>query len=481
MEDESEISPELAEQMEKYASGGAQESGTLVVDPPKGYVWDDITFHGSDLTPETEYQLRWNSVDGEWGVLRAHEIVGPQYRPRTDTIATVTTDSTGTFVMEWTVPEDFGGGRRIELVSDGTTVAKTEFEIVPHFEIDRTTAPLGKIFTITGYGISSNVARSNYQIAWDQGYTGFLTGVKNRGTATARIRAAGPPGEHIVQVWRNYNGVPYLTGNTQSPLGPVADGRKTVWTVEVTEPDSPPVTEWVDPLPDEDPIDLHYPPLDEDTAATLDVTPSCGQAGTTIFITGSDFPSHEDVDLLWYQHVGEGIRDTSVEPKPRHDVLPTVTTDADGSFQIEVEAPVAEGSTRPIVAAVDGREVAVTGFMVQPDIETFEPTRGSVGTEMRIEISGIGWTNYESTPVWVYDNHYLGYGCGMTDDYRSTTVWTDLKMAGEPGWHFIDIYPAMFRMKENEPRFEMYPHLSYVDNHPVRDLPAMHLAFEITE
>ncbi|MFT4891954.1 MAG: hypothetical protein ACI9YT_002892, partial [Halobacteriales archaeon] len=29
--------------------------------------------------------------------------------------------------------------------------------------------------------------------------------------------------------------------------------------------------------------------------------------------------------------------------------------------------------------------------------------------------------------------------------------------------------------------FGIRPHLSYLDNHPVRPLPALHLAFEITE
>lgn len=478
MDDDAGVSEDLRDRMTQYGAGSG--SGTLIVEPREAYVGDDVVLRGRNLEPETDHDLLWQTSEGEWSVLAAHEVVGPRYRPRTVSIATVTTDASGSFDHEWTVPEDFGGGHRIELERAETTAATAEVTIVPHFEIGRTTVPMGETIAVRGYGLSTSVDRSNFQIAWDQGYTGLLTGVRRRGTATARVRAAGPPGEHVVQVWRNYNGVPYVTNNTQSPMGPVAAGRQSKWVVEVTEPETPPETVWVEETSAEEPIPAHYPDLDGDTPASLSVSPTSGAAGTQIVIRGTDFPADEKVDLRWYQHVGEGIRGVTVEPKPRPDVLPTVQTDANGSFLLETEVPVAEGSTRPIVAAVDGREVAVTGFMVQPDVERFEPVRGPVGTTMMIELSGIGWTNYESTPTFVYDNHYLGYGCGMTEDYRSTTVRTELDMAGQPGWHFVDVYPSLFRTEDDEPRLEMFPHLS-TENHPVRQLPVMHLAFEITE
>ena len=57
----------------------------------------------------------------------------------------------------------------------------------------------------------------------------------------------------------------------------------------------------------------------------------------------------------------------------------------------------------------------------------------------------------------------------------------DIPAAGEPGYHFIDIYPTIYEMQEDEPNFEIFPHLSYLDNHPVRPLPASHFVFEVTE
>ena len=474
----------------RLGSGEGQttaSTGTLVLDSEEGYVGDTITFRGLNLPPNEQFDLRWQSVSGEWGVLQAHEIVGPQYRPRTDTIATVESDSDGRFEMEWAVPEDYGGDHRIRLVdADGEAVAETEFEIIPHFELLETTAELGDSFTVRGYGIGPEIMVNNYPVVWDNGYVGFMTGVQNRGTATAEIRAAGPPGKHVLQVWRSHLGIPFLQNNTQSPYGKVADGRKRTWTVEVTEPEEPPETAWVDPLLEENPIPLHYPDLDEDTAAELDITPECGQAGTTAVLSGSGFPTHREVDLIWYRHEGHEPQgknqppDHSVWAERKPDVLPTVTTDSEGQFQIEVEIPVDVGSTRPIVAEIDGRSVAVTGFMLQPSIETFAPTSGPVGTEIEIELSGIGWTMYETTPMFVYDNDMLGYSCALSGPNR-TKLRTKLRASGQPGYHFIEVYPAIFTAEEDDPDFQLKPHLSYLDNHPVRPLPACHFTFEVTE
>ena len=158
-----------------------------------------------------------------------------------------------------------------------------------------------------------------------------------------------------------------------------------------------------------------------------------------------------------------------------------MTTDSEGAFDREVTIPTDVGSTRPVVAEVDGRSVAVTGFMLQPAIERFEPTSGPVGTEIEIELSGVGWTAFENAPMFVYDNDPLGYLCGTGGDEETGTVTTVIPAAGEPGYHFIDVYPSIFEMHEEYPEFEIRPHLSYLDNHPVRPLPACHFTFEVTE
>ena len=482
MDDDVSVSAGLEDRLREHRRGSGGPSGTLVLSDAEGFVGDTITFQGRNFPANQQFEIQWHSTNGRWGVLQANEIVGPQYEPRTDTIATVTTDESGTFDQEWTIPQDYGGSHAVEVVTgDGETVDRAEFEILPWFELENTTAELGDAFTIRGYGIGPNVVTNNYQVTWDNGFVGFMTGVMNRGTATAEIRAVGPPGKHVIQMWRNYRGVPYLQNNTQSPFGPVGQGRQSRWAVEVTEPSEPPRTAWVDRQLDEQPIELHYPDIDEDTDAELNVTPTSGQAGTTAFVTGENFPPNTEVDLVWYRHEGHRPKGIQIKPVPKPDRLPTVTTDDDGSFQQEIEIEVDEGSTRPITAKVDGREVAVTGFVLQPSIEKFEPTSGPVNTTIEIELSGIGWAIYENAPYLVYDNKPLGYTCGLSNDDEKRVLEIEIPATGEPGWHFIDAYPSLFEMREDEPEFEIRPHLSYLDNHPVRPLPALHFAFEVTE
>ncbi len=482
MSDDANISADLENTLQRYRHGGGGREGSLAVSDEEGYVGDAITFRGRNLPANERFTVQWQTVDGSWGVLEANEVVGPQYQPRTETATTVTTDDDGRFDHRWEVPEDYGGSHTIELVdNDGGVVDRAEFEIQPWFDVDRTEAPLGETFTISGYGIGPSMLTNNYQVAWDNGIVGFVTGVKNRGTATAQVRAVGPPGEHVLQVWRNHRGVPFLQNNTQSPFGPVAGGRQSTWTVKVTEPDGEPRRCWLDQQLHEEPIATHYPELDEDTEAELAVTPTCGQAGTTARISGRDFQPETTVELVWHRHQGHRVKGIPITPEPKPDVLPTVTTDEDGSFSEEVTIPSDVGATRPITAVVDGRSVAVTGFMMQPSISSFTPKEGPVGTEIEIELSGVGWTVYENAPYFVYDNKLLGYVCGVDDDDESGITRARFRASGEPGYHFIDVYPSIFQMQDDEPDFEIMPHLSYIDNHPVRPLPAWHFCFKITE
>lgn len=475
-----EFSPELRDTLEERRQGKTTPESDLELSPAEGFVGDDVTMRGTNLPADTRVDIVWHTATGRWGVLKANDIVGPQFQPRTEHVTTVETSSDGDLAVNWTIPQDYGGDHIIEIRShDGDSLAKANYSVRPWFEIDRTTVPMGEMIQVVGYGLGPNVLTNNYQLAWDNGVVGFMTGVMNNGTATGQLRAVGPVGKHQVQVWRNFRGIPFLQNNTQSPFGPVAGGRDSVWTIEVTEPESEPEVAWMDQLMDEAPLSEHYPELDEDTEATLEITPTSGQSGTSAVLTGRDFPPETEVDLIWYTHEGHRIKGVPITAEPRPNLLPVVTTDEDGTFEYEFEIPNEQGATRPITAEVDGRSVAVTGFVLQPKILTLEPTEVAFGEEIEVEFTGVGWPKYENAYFFVYDNKPLGYVCSI--DNEDGIVRTKIRATGEPGTHFIDVYPGIFDMEEDEPDFELMPHLSYIDNHPVRPLPAMHFAIELTE
>ncbi|MFB6131822.1 MAG: hypothetical protein ABEJ44_00270, partial [Halanaeroarchaeum sp.] len=218
-----------------------------------------------------------------------------------------------------------------------------------------------------------------------------------------------------------------------------------------------------------------------ETDATLDITPTSGQVGTEAVVNGRNFPPNTQIDLVWYDHTGSYVEGIPLRPTARQGELPSVATDVEGSFETEITIPQAVGSTRSIVAMVGGQSEAVAGFVLQPSIEMFSPRSGPVGTEITIEVGGLGWTGYENNYHIVYDNKQLGYISGTMGDDPADPAKTTIRATGEPGYHYIDIYPGIFEMQEEYPDFELKPHLSYLDNHPVRPLPALHLVFEVTE
>jgi hypothetical protein len=52
-----------------------------------------------------------------------------------------------------------------------------------------------------------------------------------------------------------------------------------------------------------------------------------------------------------------------------------------------------------------------------------------------------------------------------------------MQATGEPGWHFIDLYPAIYKGKETRPVNYRLPQLTAEQDHPGEDLPIFHFAF----
>lgn len=77
----------------------------------------------------------------------------------------------------------------------------------------------------------------------------------------------------------------------------------------------------------------------------------------------------------------------------------------------------------------------------------------------------------------VYDNSYIGYACGSNSQ---DDIEIFMKATGAPGWHFIDLYPGIYKGKERKPRNFQIPQLTYADDHPGEDLPRFRFAFKVT-
>ena len=104
----------------------------------------------------------------------------------------------------------------------------------------------------------------------------------------------------------------------------------------------------------------------------------------------------------------------------------------------------------------------------------------AIGDPMELEIDGVGWTETERILCLVYDNSYIGYVCG--NDLMGKVV-AKFSATGAPGWHFLQVYPAIYKNKDYADAFET-PFLYLLPLLNWQDLPHgfhCNYAFQVTE
>ena len=116
--------------------------------------------------------------------------------------------------------------------------------------------------------------------------------------------------------------------------------------------------------------------------------------------------------------------------------------------------------------------------MIAPSALPLDVASGAGRHPFKIHLKGVGWTETANIYTVVYDNNYIGYACAFNSQGDVEIL---LNATGEPGWHFIDLYPAIYKGKETRPlNFTHSPARTYADDHPGEDLPCFRFAFEVT-
>jgi hypothetical protein len=84
-------------------------------------------------------------------------------------------------------------------------------------------------------------------------------------------------------------------------------------------------------------------------------------------------------------------------------------------------------------------------FWIKPTAFPLDVERGPPGTQTTVHLKGVGWTETANIYTVIYDNSYIGYVCPFKSQ---GDVEIPLQATGDPGWHFIDLYPAIYRGEE---------------------------------
>jgi hypothetical protein len=182
------------------------------------------------------------------------------------------------------------------------------------------------------------------------------------------------------------------------------------------------------------------------------------------------------VELTWATVTGNRVSGAGWEERTK--TLAKVKTDASGNLEWTLDVPDDLGGDHTMAVKV-GEKVLTQGvFNILPSAFKLSVERGPSGTEFLIHLKGVGWTETANIYNVVYDNSYTGYACGFN---TSGDVQIFMRASGAPGWHFIDLYPGIYRGKETRPLNFKIPQLTYEADHPGERLPAFRLAFFITE
>ena len=448
---------------------GAAYVGQFSLSPAQGPAGTVATGIGRNFDPNTKLQIVWQGFQGSWKVNSTGEFHGREFKDKLASRATVRTDSAGGFQTSFTVPEGFGFIHDVLVMKEGEVLNKAAFDVKMQASLSPSSGPVGTPITIELEGVGWRPLENSWTVLYDNRFTGWMSSVTTNGLARATIPAVGAPGKHIIQVVHGSMTFPYM--NMQQSPRP----DRPQWTLEFT------VTDGAAVLPQ--PAQNQSLSVEKETTRAqagkpaLRIDPVSGPLGTPITLEGQGFSAGEQVELLWFTVKGNRVSGGGWGEASTP--LGMVRAAENGVIKLSFPALDDLGGSHRIEARSHGEKVAETAFSVTPSAYAVEPASGQVGTPITIHLKGVGWTETANIYSLIYDNAYMGYACGFNSQ---GDVTVHLPATGEPGWHFIDLYPGIYKGKDMK-RVNNFriPQLTSKDDHPGETLPAFHFAFLVTE
>jgi hypothetical protein len=437
-------------------SGGYR--GRLRLEPQAGPAGTRVTATAEDLPPGEEFQLVWGTVTGRWKVENG-EYKGRAYRSVGYEIARMASDAGGRLEVSFAAPEDFGFLHDIILQQKERLFTKAGFDLQMTMKISPASGPIGTLITVEVTGIGWRHLENSWLLLYDNNFTG--SAVTTAGAARFTIPATGAPGDHLLELLHGDFTFPYR--NMQQ--SPAPDRPRFVRRFTITDGAAvlPPIGRQVE-------TDLRLPPQKGELVSE----PRFSAVGDPLTVRGLGFEAGRTYALNWTSVSGNRVTGSGWEEWSR--VLAEATADASGRLEFRLATPDDLGGAHTL--SVDAVAAIRTGaHWIVPSAAPLDVAQGPVGTEFRIRLKGVGWTETANIYTVVYDNSYIGYGCGFNSQGDAEFI---LHAAGEPGWHFIDLYPAIYKGAETRPINFRLPQLTFREDHPGEDLPRFRFAFRVT-
>jgi hypothetical protein len=436
--------------------------GRVVVSPEHGPLGTPVRVTAEGLPADTQFELVWRTVRGSWKVGDG-EYHGREYTPVAFEIASVKTDAAGRVAATFTTPEDFGFLHDVVLQQGERLFIQAGFTADMSVTLSPESGPAGTPITVEVKGIGWRPLEGSWMLLYDNNFTGWISAVTTAGSATFTIPASGRPGLHLIEVLHGEFTFPYR--NMQQ--SPESDRPRFVlrYTVTPGAPILPP------PAAEQAQQSVRGLPA----LGALAVAPAFAAVGQRVMVSGAGFAPGKRYALGWTTIVGNRVGGHGWNESSS----PVAEAVADPSGRLEFNFAVLDdlGGAHALTVENDGEKQAGS-LWVKPTVFPLDVERGPPGTPFAVHLKGVGWTETANIYTVVYDNSYIGYACAFNSQ---GDVRIPLQATGDPGWHFIDLYPAIYRGEEQRPRNFLIPQLSYAADHPGEDLPHFRYAFEVTE
>jgi hypothetical protein len=436
--------------------------GRLNVSPEHGPAGTPLSVTAEGLPAGQQFVLVWRTVKGRWKVGDG-EYRGREYQPVGYEIARLRSDAEGRLAVTFVAPEDFGFVHDVVLQQGDRLFTQTAFNLEMTVRLVNDSGPPGTPIEVKVKGIGWRQLQNSWLLLYDNNFTGWISAVTTGGSASFTIPATGAPGLHVIELLHGEFTFPYR--NMQQSPEPDRPRFVLHFTVTYGDPVLPPALS----AQTQTAVRTLPPP------GELVAVPSFSATGQPATINGSGFVPERTYRLDWATVTGNRVAGGGWQESSRS--VAAAKADSSGRVTFDFVVPDDLGGAHAL-SVQDGERKATGTYWIAPSALPLDVDRGPAGTRFKIRLKGIGWTETANIYHVVYDNSYIGYACGFNSQ---GDVEIDLQATGGPGWHFIDLYPGIYKGAESRPINFRIPQLTYADDHPGEDLPRFRYAFLVVE
>ncbi len=436
--------------------------GKLSVVPDHAPEGTPVEATASGLPANQDFDLVWRTVQGSWKAADG-EYHGREYKPIGYRIATVRSDADGKLSARFTAPEDFGFMHDIVLQQGAREFTQAGFSIDMTVKMTPESGPPGAPVTLDIQGIGWRELENSWMLVYDNGFTGWISSVSTHGSAHFTIPATGEADTHVLQLIHGEFTFPYL--NPQQNPDPDRPRFKMKFAVTSGDPVLP-------PSPDRQ-IQTSVARL----PAPGELVPSPAFSGIDrkVTVSGKGFTPGKTYQLGWSTVTGNRVAGAGWEERTKN--IADAKADAEGGVAFAFTVPDDLGGTHRLTVQ-DGDKKRTGTFWIVTTAYPLKTETVRQGETLTLHLKGVGWTETSNIYHVVYDDNYVGYACGFNSQ---GDVTVDLPATGAPGWHFIDLYPGIYKGQEVRPNNFRIPQLTYAADHPGEDVPAFHFAIHVIE